>query len=143
MPTIEEHIEVDQPAGRVFDYLADFTNSTEWDPGTVKTVLIDGDGAVGTRYENTSKFAGRVSTVIYVVQEIIPGRHLHLRGENTSLVANDRITVEQKGSGSHVSYRADFDFGGILKLFTPILRVFVHRLGAAGALGMKQTLERL
>lgn len=143
MITIERTIEVDKPTDRVFKYLADFTTSTEWDPGTVKTVRLAGDGGIGTRYENTSTFAGRVNTVIYVVKELVPGRHIHLRGENSSLVANDRITVAGKGSGSVVTYRAEFDFGGILRLFTPILHVLVNRLGTAGARGMKQALDQL
>lgn len=143
MITIDQTVEVDKPTDKVFDFLADFTTSTEWDPGTVKTVRIEGDGGVGTRYENTSKFAGRVSTVIYVVKEIVPGKHIHLRGENSSLVANDRITVEPQGSGSVVTYRAEFAFGGILKVFTPILSIFVKRLGVDGARGMKQALEQL
>lgn len=143
MITIDQTVTVDKPPGMVFDYLADFTTSTEWDPGTVKTLRIEGDGGVGTRYENTSKFAGRISTVIYVVQELVPGKHIHLRGENSSLVANDRITVEPQGSGSVVTYRAEFDFAGILKVFTPVLSILVKRLGASGARGMKQALQRL
>lgn len=143
MITIQRTIDVDKPPDQVFSYLADFTNTTEWDPGTIRTVLVEGDGGVGSRYENTSKFAGRVSTLIYVVQEIVPGRSIHLRGENSSLIANDRITVEQHGGGARVGYRAEFEFGGILRLFTPILRVLVNRLGTAGADGMKQALQRL
>ncbi|MEO7125676.1 MAG: SRPBCC family protein, partial [Nakamurella sp.] len=140
---INETVNVDKPTGMVFDYLADFTTSTQWDPGTVKTIRVEGNGGVGTRYENTSKFAGRVNTVIYVVQEVIPGKHIHLRGENSSLVANDRITVEPQGSGSTVTYRAEFDFQGILKVLTPILSILVKRLGKEGALGMKQALDQL
>jgi carbon monoxide dehydrogenase subunit G len=143
MITMERILEVDKPADRVFQYLSDFTNTAEWDPGTITTVLIDGDGGVGSRYENTSKFAGRVSKLIYQVQEIIPGRHIHLRGENSSLVANDRITVRPKGSGSEVIYRAEFDFGGFLTLLTPILRLFVNRLGDAGVRGIAQAVQRL
>ena len=143
MIKIEEQVEVDKPSTRVFDYLKDFTTSTQWDPGTISTVLIEGDGGVGSSYENTSKFAGRVSKLVYVVQEIDPGRYIHLRGQNSSLVANDRITVAPKGTGSTVTYRAEFEFQGALKLITPILRIFVKRLGAAGAHGMKETLQTL
>ena len=56
---IERSVTVGQPVDRVFAYLSDFTNTTEWDPGTVRTERVAGDGGVGTRYHNVSKFLGR------------------------------------------------------------------------------------
>ena len=43
----------------VFAYLSDFTTTTEWDPGTVRTTRESGDGGIGTRYRNVSRFLGR------------------------------------------------------------------------------------
>ena len=45
---------VAQPTHRVFGHLADFTTTTEWDPGTVRTLRQRGDSGVGTTYLNTS-----------------------------------------------------------------------------------------
>jgi hypothetical protein len=53
---IARTVTVDRPAGVVFDYVSDFTTTTEWDPGTVDTVRVDGDGGVGTTYRNRSRF---------------------------------------------------------------------------------------
>ena len=51
---------VEQPLAAVFDYLSDFTTTTQWDPGTVTTVRQHGNGGIGTTYLNTSHFsAGR------------------------------------------------------------------------------------
>ena len=33
----------------VFAYLGDFTTTTQWDPGTVETTCVSGDGGVGLR----------------------------------------------------------------------------------------------
>ena len=41
---IERSVTVGQPVDRVFAYLSDFTNTTEWDPGTVRTERVAGDG---------------------------------------------------------------------------------------------------
>ena len=71
---IERTVTVDVPVGAAFDYLADFTTTTQWDPGTVSTVRIDGDGGVGTSYHNTSKFLGRETSVTYVVEDREPYR---------------------------------------------------------------------
>lgn len=50
---------VGKPLNAVFDYLSDFTTTTEWDPGTVTTVRQHGNGGIGTTYLNTSQFLGR------------------------------------------------------------------------------------
>ncbi len=34
------------PLDKVFAYLSDFTTTTEWDPGTVRTVRTAGDGGL-------------------------------------------------------------------------------------------------
>lgn len=47
------------PASTAFEFLADFRSTEEWDPGTVRTERLSGDGGFGTRYANTSKFLGR------------------------------------------------------------------------------------
>ena len=55
---VERTFTVAQPVETVFDYLADFTHTNEWDPGTVETTRTSGDGGVGTTYANTSEFMG-------------------------------------------------------------------------------------
>ena len=56
---LERTVETAAAPSVVFAYLADFTTTTEWDPGTVETMLVSGDGGVGTRYRNVSSFLGR------------------------------------------------------------------------------------
>ena len=58
-----------RPADEVFAYLQDFTNTEEWDPGTVRTTRESGDGGVGTRYHNVPKFLGRETELTYVVND--------------------------------------------------------------------------
>ena len=57
---IRKVVRAKKPLERVFAYFSDFTTTTLWDPGTVATVRIKGEGAVGTEYLNTSTFAGRL-----------------------------------------------------------------------------------
>jgi len=49
-------VTADVPRSVAFDYLSDFTTTTHWDPGTVSTKRLSGDGGVGTRYLNVSSF---------------------------------------------------------------------------------------
>jgi hypothetical protein len=61
---------VEKPLGPVFDYLSDFTTTTQWDPGTLTTVRQHGNRGIGTTYLNTSTFLGRKTRLTYVVDEL-------------------------------------------------------------------------
>jgi hypothetical protein len=64
---LQKTVVTGKPLGKVFDYLSDFTSTTDWDPGTVTTVRLHGDGGVGTTYLNTSGFLGRQTELRYVM----------------------------------------------------------------------------
>lgn len=128
----------------VFTYLSDFTSTEEWDPGTVRTVRTSGDGGVGTRYTNTSRFAGRTSDLVYEVVALDPGTRVHFRGINASLIADDTITVSPRPDGGcAVKYRVRFAFQGWLRWVEPVLRIAVTRLLDDGARSMSDQLARL
>ncbi len=141
MPTFERTVTVDRPVAEVFAYLSDFTNTEEWDAGTVRTVRTEGDGGVGTVYLNTSKFLGREVVVEYVVQRLVPGKVFALRGENSSTVAHDTMTFREVDGGTLVTYTATFDFKGVLKLVAPLTRPMFNKLFDDGARGIKQALR--
>lgn len=126
----------------VFTYLADFTTTTEWDPGTLRTTRIDGDGGVGTSYHNVSRFRGRTTELVYTVVEHQPPRLLRLRGENRTVVALDTITLGPRPTGGcDVTYQAEFTFKGLAVLATPFLRRALARLGEEAEAGLRRALE--
>ena len=144
MIEMQRELSTDASPAAVFAYLADFTTTEQWDPGTVRTVRICGDGGVGTRYANTSRFAGRTSDLVYEVIGLTPGRSIELRGENPSLVAHDTITVTAHPSGrSLVTYQVQFEFQGPLRWAEPLLRLAVARLLDKGADGLRRELSRI
>jgi carbon monoxide dehydrogenase subunit G len=128
---------------KVFAYLSDFATTTEWDPATVETVRLSGDGDVGTVYRNTSRFMGRTTDLKYAVTERVAPQVISLRGENGALVATDTITVHPAGAGSEVTYRAEFTFKGPWRLVEPLLRPALRRLGDQAEAGLRTTLARL
>ncbi|MDC5696193.1 SRPBCC family protein [Intrasporangium calvum] len=134
---------VPAPADRVFAYLSDFTTTTEWDPATVRTERVSGDGGVGTRYRNVSRFMGREAEVSYVVTQLEPGRRIVLRGENSSLVAHDDMTIDGAASGSTVTYSASFELKGWRKVAAPLLAPALKRLVDDGADGLRRALHAL
>lgn len=141
-------VTVDKPLDTVFSYLSDFTTTTEWDPGTVKTIRTSGDGGFGTEYANTTTFAGRETQLTYVVQELVPNQRIALRGENKTVIAHDTMTFREVASGAsatstEVTYTADFTFKGLTRLYAPFLKPAFKRLGDEAETGMTAALARL
>lgn len=143
MIKMQRELTTDAAPDAVFAYLADFTTTEQWDPGTVRTVRIDGDGGVGTRYANTSRFAGRTSGLLYVVIGLTPGQSIELRGENASVIAHDTITVAAHADGCVITYRVRFAFQGWLRWAEPLLRVAVANLLDKGVQGLRRELARI
>lgn len=140
---ISRVVRTKKPIERVFEYLSDFTTTTQWDPGTVLTVRVKGEGNVGTEYRNTSTFGGRQTQLTYVVKEFLPNQRISLRGENKTVIALDTIDFRRRDGETEVTYTADFTFKGFTKLFQPFLRPAFKRLGDEAEVGMAQALENL
>ena len=140
---LERTVRVKKPLEKVFAYLSDFTTTTEWDPGTVKTVRTAGGGEIGTEYRNTSTFAGRQTELTYVVQDLVPNKRIALRGENATVIAHDTISVRQVGSQTEVTYTADFTFKGITRFVAPLMKAAFTKLGNEAESGLASALARL
>lgn len=141
---IHRRITTRAPLETVFEYLADFTSTTEWDPGTVTTTRVSGDGGLGTVYANVSRFLGRETQLRYVVEDYVPNSRISLRGENSTVVARDTISVvPETGGWTQVDYQADFSFKGLAKFAAPFLRPAFQRLGDEAAVGLHRALDRL
>ena len=140
---LQRTVETTATPAQVFAYLSDFTTTNEWDPGTVKTVKVTGDGGLGTTYDNTSSFMGRETELTYVVQIHEPDKRFGLRGENKSVIANDLMEIAPMGAGSTVTYTADFEFKGIGKYVAPLLKPALKKLGDEAETGLREALARL
>lgn len=140
---LQRTVETTASPSAVFAYLGDFTTTTEWDPGTVETTRVSGDGGVGTTYHNVSRFMGRTTELTYVVERHEPDRLLALRGENKSVVAHDTMEIAPDGAGTRVTYTAEFDFKGLAGLVAPLLAPALKKLGDEAENGLRSALGRL
>ena len=130
-------------ADSVFAYLLDFEHAEEWDAGTVRCERLAGDGGVGTRYRNVSKFLGRESELTYTVVERTAPTKIALRGENATVIANDTMEIHPDGAGTRVTYTADFRFKGLARFVAPLLKPALTRLGDHAEEGLAEALGRL
>ena len=116
---VERIFTVSRPIEDVFDYLSDFENTNEWDPGTIETRRTGGDGGIGTTYANTSTFAGRRTELTYETVGFDRPTFFSARGRNKTATATDTLTFTRDGARTQIHYRADFQFHGVVKLVAP------------------------
>lgn len=140
---IQRTVRAEVPVRRAFAYLTDFSTTTEWDPGTVSTVRLSGDGGAGTTYRNTSRFLGRTTELTYVVEELVPDERIRLRGENSTVISVDTMTFRSTGSVTEVTYTAEFAFKGVSRVLAPLLRPAFVRLGNEAEAGLREALALL
>lgn len=142
-PTVSRTFTTSARPETVFDYLADFTNAEEWDPGTVSCERVSGDGGVGTTYRNVSKFLGRESTITYTTEELERPTRIHLTGRNEQFDGHDVLGIRAHAEGSEVTYTAEFAFKGGARFAAPVVAAYLPALARKTVDELKSTLDRL
>ena len=106
----------------ITSYSIHYTKLYEWDPGiSAARRLYEGPLGVGNRVELDAGFFGRTITLIYETTLYEAPHRFIVRGESSTIVSVDEITVEADGTGSLVTYDAELTLKGALKIFDPAL----------------------
>lgn len=143
MTTVSRTFSVSPPPTTVIDYLKDFANATEWDPGTEEcTQISDGPVAIGTQWHNKSKIAG-VSTELTYTLEQLTDDTIVLVGKNESAKSTDTITVVPNDGGSEVTYEAVIEMSGAAKLASPLVKLIFEKVGSDTKDDMTEALNKL
>ena len=143
MPSVSRTFTTTAPPGVVFDYVADFTNTEEWDPGTRSCERISGDGGVGTTYRNVSSFLGRESEITYTTVELERPTRIHLTGHNEQFDGHDVLGIRAHGTGSEVTYTAEFAFSGAARFAVPVVAAYLPLLARRTAEQLRGCLDTL
>ncbi len=128
-----------------FDYLARFSNTTDWDPSAKcgRDLQDGGPIGVGSKFELDFEIAGRTTELVYEVVEYDRARHVRLVTDAGWFTSDDTIDVAPNGDGgSEVTYTAIVKMKGPLRLFDPIMQLGFNRAGAKAAKGLRDTLTR-
>ena len=142
-PTVSRTFTTTAPPEAVFDYLADFTNAEEWDPGTVSCERVSGDGGVGTVYRNVSSFLGRTTEITYTTVESERPTRIHLIGRNAQFEGHDVLGIRASGTGSEVTYTAEFAFDGAARFAAPVVAAYLPVLARKTVGQLRSCLDRL
>jgi len=144
MPVITETVETDLHVEAAFDYVADFENIVEWDPGvTAVRKTTEGLPAVGTEYDLDLSYGGSPITMTYRITEWDPPRRVVLEGDGDRTFAVDRISFLPLESGSSVEYQADIRMKGIYRVAEPFLGKLFRKIGDGAVAGLDQRLREL
>jgi NAD(P)-dependent dehydrogenase (short-subunit alcohol dehydrogenase family) len=125
-----------------FDYLADFANTAEWDPGTASAERLDsGEVGLGSAFRLEVRVGPRSVPLDFRIVAFDRPRRVVLLGESHSVRSKDTVTVVPAADGgSVVTYDADLSLKGPFVLANPALGPFLDRIGDKGVDGLRRTL---
>ncbi|WP_405774415.1 SRPBCC family protein [Streptomyces sp. NBC_00859] len=129
MIKVERVIQLAHSPEEVISYLADFSRTESWDPGTVSCRRVgSGPLVVGAQWQNVSEFRGRRTELRYTLTQRDADR-LVFTGRNKTATSTDDLSVEAQGEGTRLTYRARIAFHGVARFATPFLKGEFERLG--------------
>ena len=129
MIDVERTFVVAKPIEVVVDYLKDFSNAEQWDPGTKsRTQETPGPVRVGTTWHNVSEIKGHETELAYRLDEL-SADHITFIGENKSATSIDDITLASVEGGTSITYHSHVEFHGVAKLADPFLHNEFKELG--------------
>ena len=139
-----ETIEAKMPIERAFDYVLDFTNVPDWDPGVDSSRQIAGEGpGLGARYEVVAPFGGRSVTLVYEVTEVIPNQRIVIEGSSERSWAKDVITFSQDQTTTWIVYEANLGLNGAMKVAEFFLNGRFAKLVKKAAEGLQAKLNSM
>ena len=132
-------VTVDRPVAEVFAYLSDFTTTEEWDPGTVRTTRVSGDGGVGTTVPQRLEVPGprdRAHLRRHGARAAAPAPAAR-REQDRGRPRHDDARRDSRQAGRELTYRAEFEFKGLARLVAPLAAPAFRRLGDEAERGLR------
>ena len=142
MTRLQETIETPLPLDDAFAFVADFANSSLWDPGVATSERIDpGPVGVGARYRLGVRMRGNVSPMEYRVTTWEPNRRVVLAGEGSNVSAVDEIRFEETSTGTRIDYTADIRLTGWMRIVEPFAGGAFEKIAKDALGGMQRALD--
>lgn len=145
MPRITRTIITEKPREAVFSYLADFSNATEWDPGTEQSEPRHPGGAMpGQVYDLVVTWGSRTLPMVYETTVLEPGERVTFVGDGSTTRAIDTLTFnELPNGGTEVTYTADITLKWPYRIAEPFLGRKFTELGDEAETSLRRALAKL
>lgn len=135
-------VHTSRSAQEAFEFIGDFRNLVEWDPGVRSSTQTTGDGVeLGSTYDVEVAVGRGTSVLTYEVTHVTPGRLLRVVGEDDRFRSVDVIEVEPTADGSIITYDATLTLKGFLSFANRFLDRPFRRIGDAAADGLATAVE--
>ncbi len=145
MARIVEHFSVPVSPAVAFAYIADFSNTREWDPQIDVAVRRDeGLLRVGSSFEVALRLGARSVPLVYTISELELDTHVVLETTGSWYRGRDdvRIRPATDGSGgSEIQWNATFALRGPLAIMDPLLAVGFRRTAGMAVAGLRAALS--
>lgn len=124
---------------QTFNYLADFRTVAEWDPSMESVELLSGEpGHLGARYRLVMSLLGKSTELEYEATEVQPPERFVMRCDTDKMLSVDTVTV---AADAAVTYEAELDLKGALKLAEPVAQVGLTRASDRARDSLKEKLS--
>jgi carbon monoxide dehydrogenase subunit G len=144
MARIVERFPVPVPPATAFAYVADFTNTREWDPMIEAAARQDaGPLRVGSAFEVMLRMGSRTIPLVYTITELRPDEQVVLETTGSWYRGRDDVRIRRAGEGSEVRWDATFALRGPLMLLDPLLAVGFRRTATLAVAGLRAALTAL
>ncbi len=144
MVSVKRTVNVSKSLDEVVEYLADFAHAEAWDPGT-RSCLPVGTGpvGVGSTWHNVSVFRGKETELTYRLLRREPDR-LVFEGTNKTATSTDDMTFAPlPAGGTAITYQANIEFHGLIKLVGWAAQGEFNKLGDLTAAQMTRVVNAL
>ncbi len=126
-----------------FDYLADFANAAEWDPGVASGENLTGQPlGTGSRFRLMCRFSGRQFPLEYRITVFEAPSRVVFVADQGRISSVDEIRFVPVDAGTSVTYEAELRLTGAPgRLLDPLIALAFRRIGDRAAAGLRRALN--
>jgi carbon monoxide dehydrogenase subunit G len=143
MARIVEHFSVPVPPSTAFGYVADFTNTRDWDPQIDAARRLDvGPIGLGSSFEVALRLGSgaRRIPLTYTITTFEPDARVVLETEGSWYRGRDDVRIRASADGSELQWDATFALRGPLRLIDPLMGLGFRRTAAKAVAGLRGAL---
>jgi hypothetical protein len=122
-------VEIARPAAEVFAYISNFELNPTWQGGMRECRFTSEPPLrIGSTYDQVASFLGRRVESSFVVTALDPGASISIETTESTFPIRVTRSVEALGPGrSRATAVIEGGPGGVLRIFSPIMRVLAGR----------------
>jgi uncharacterized protein YndB with AHSA1/START domain len=141
MIQIANHIDIERPVSKVFEFVADVENNPQWMPVKSVQKLLDAPVGVGTKFKQKFALMGKDYELDGVITAFEPDKKISFVYQSSIFNWRGDYLFEPVEKGTRVSARGNVALTGIFKLmetnFAPKIRKLINNTSPR----LKQILE--